>query len=64
MPAAGKDPAMAQIAPHATTIALPAAASAGQAEERLPIGHSVLLVLGLSLAMWAGIGLGVRWLIG
>ena len=54
---------MAQIAPHATTIALPAAATV-HPEERLPIGQSVLIVLGLSLSLWTGIGFGLRWLFG
>ena len=55
---------MAQIAPHVSTIALPATASPRHPEERLPIGQSALLVLGMSLALWAGIGFGLRWLFG
>jgi hypothetical protein len=54
---------MAQIAPHVTTIALPAATPARHPEERLPIGQSVLLILGLSLGLWASIGFGLRWLL-
>ncbi len=34
------------------------------ADERLPIGQSALIIAALSLGLWTGIGLLVRWAIG
>jgi hypothetical protein len=56
---------MTHLAPPAAAIASHAAADhTAHADERLPIGQSALIIAALSLGLWAGIGLLVRWAIG
>ena len=57
---------MTQLVPSASAIAAPTVAVQAHrsAEDRLPIGQSVLLILMLSLGLWTGIGFLVRWAIG
>jgi hypothetical protein len=56
---------MTQLVPPASAIAAPTvAARARGTEDRLPMGQSVLLILGLSLGLWTALGLVVRWAIG
>lgn len=56
---------MTHLAPPASALAAHATVQAsGHADERLPIGQSALIIAALSLGLWAGIGLLVRWLIG
>ena len=55
---------MTHLVPSTAAIAAPVVADEiGRAEERLPIGQSALIIAALSLGLWAGIGLLVRWLI-
>lgn len=54
---------MTHLAPSA--IATTAAVDATRpADGRLPMGQSVLIIVTLSLGLWTGIGLLVRWAIG
>ena len=56
---------MTHLAPSASAIAAHAAADdVRHADERLPIGQSALIIAALSLGLWTGIGLLVRWAIG
>ena len=56
---------MTHIAPSASTIAATAPADdIHHADDRLPIGQSALIIAALSLGLWTGIGLLVRWMIG
>ena len=56
---------MTHLTPSASAIAGHAAADdVGHADERLPIGQSALIIAALSLGLWTGIGLLVRWAIG
>jgi hypothetical protein len=56
---------MTHLAPSAQALAAHAAVrAAGPADERLPIGQSALIIAAISLGLWTGIGLVVRWLIG
>ena len=53
---------MTHLAPSASAHA--AADDARHADERLPLGQSALIIAALSLGLWTGIGLLVRWAIG
>ena len=57
---------MTQLVPSASAIAAPTVAVKAHrsAEDRLPMGQAVLLILMLSLGLWTGIGFLVRWAIG
>jgi hypothetical protein len=53
---------MSHLAASAPTLA--SGESARQPDERLPIALSALIIVALSLGLWAGIGFLVRWAIG
>ena len=55
---------MTHLAPAARTTAAPANDDLDRrTDERLLIGQSALIIAALSLSLWAGIGLLIRWLI-
>lgn len=47
-----------------THLAPSAIATTAAVDGRLPMGQSVLIIVTLSLGLWTGIGLLVRWAIG
>jgi hypothetical protein len=56
------------MSPTASSSALaadtPALADRSRVQERLPIPQAALVIVSLSLALWAGIGFGVHWILG
>jgi hypothetical protein len=56
---------MTQLASSSSSLVAGAAHDAAGArdDERLPIAQAALIVVTLSLGLWAGIGLLVRWLV-
>jgi hypothetical protein len=55
---------MTQLASSSSALAAGAAHDAGVPDdERLPIPLAALIVVALSLGLWAGIGLLVHWLV-
>jgi hypothetical protein len=66
LPAAGeKAKAMTHLASSSSSLAAGTAHGVVGArdDERLPIPQAALIVVTLSLGLWAGIGLLVRWLV-
>ena len=56
---------MTHLASAPSAIAAPASADGlRRTDERLPIGQSALIIAALSLGLWTGIGLLIRWAIG
>ena len=56
---------MTHLAPTAVAVVAPVVADEARAtDERLPIGQSALIIAALSLGLWGGIGLAIRWLFG
>jgi hypothetical protein len=55
---------MTYLASSSSALAAGVAQSAPHGDERLPVPQAALIVVSLSLALWGGIALLVRWAIG
>jgi hypothetical protein len=56
--------AMTHLGPAAHAIAVPANDDLAHVRgDRLPIPQAALLIVAMSLALWTGIGFGLRWLL-
>jgi hypothetical protein len=55
---------MTYPASSSSTLTAGVAPTATHGDERLPIPQAALIIASLSLGLWAGIGVLVRWVIG